>query len=78
MTEDMTKKIVMGPYYKYHEEDNWFSERGNVGEVRVIEDVLCYAVLDIEYYDEQRYDLAKQEYKDSQKVIRWEPYDCTQ
>ena len=69
---DMTKKIVMGPYYKYNEDSPWFSYSSGVGEVRVIEGVLCHAVNDIEYYDEEEYDVCSQRKIDSRKVTRWE------
>lgn len=71
---DMTKKIVMGPYYKYDEQDEWFSDTGYIGEVRVIEDILCYAVQDIEYFDEERYDIFTHTNQSYKKVMKWVPY----
>jgi len=75
---DMTKKIVMGPYHKYNENSPWFSHSCNIiGEVRIIEGILCHAVDDIEKFDEQ-YDPCSQRDINSRNVIRWEPYDSTQ
>lgn len=76
---NMDKKIVMGPYYKYHEENDWISNSCNViGEVRMIEGILCHAVNDIEYFDEEQYDYSRQKDVNSRKVIRWESIDSTQ
>lgn len=71
MCEDMTKKIIMGPYFKYEENSFWFSYQGAVGEVRVIEGKLCHAVQDIEIFDEQ-YDVYSNKNITSRKVIKWE------
>ena len=75
---DMTKKIVMGSYYKYEEEDDWFSHHAGTGEVRVIEGILCYAVPDIEYFEQDEYDACTQTERSSRRVIRWVRYDSTQ
>ena len=77
MNYDGIKRIVMGEYYKYEEDSDWFSHAGTVGEVRVIEGILCHAVTDIEYYDEPVFNPCNNTEVDSKKVIRWEPYDCT-
>jgi hypothetical protein len=71
---DMEKKIVMGPYYKYSEETEWYSHRVDpVGIVRVIENKLCHAVNDIEYFEQDQYDVCTQTERSSRKVTRWEP-----
>ncbi len=74
---DMTKKIVMGPYYKYDENSDWFSLSAGLGEVRVIEGMLCHAVQDIEELEEQ-YDVYSNQNITSRNVYRWVKYDSTQ
>ncbi len=71
---DMTKRIVMGPYFKYEENSIWFSNSCNEqGEVRVIEGILCHAVNDIEILDNPEYDMAYRTETTSRRVVRWQP-----
>ena len=68
---DMTKKIVMGPYYKYEENSPWFSHHGEVGEVKMIDGHLCHAVSDLELFEEE-YDITIRDVRNSRRVIRWD------
>ena len=76
---EMTKKIVMGPYFKYDEEDDWMSRENVIeGTVRIIEDALCYAVYTRLELDNSEYDpcsIKERTYKD---VIVWEFYDSAE
>jgi len=76
----MIKMITMGPYFKYEEEEDWMTPAPGQGEVneegvvRVIEGVLCHAVVDVVYLDEDEYIFSRNETVSSKRVLRWVPY----